>query len=152
MKPSRPWIIGIAACGLGAVALAAWPLPQGAEAPEKALDVYRGPEHQTLEVAARGGAPAFRLSTSEEPAAAATASAAPVLVGIVGGREAYLKSTATGEITRVRAGGFLDGWRVAGVDVRSATVVLGSERRRLTLFERSDPPTASPAPGAPQGG
>lgn len=142
----------MAGCGIVALALVAWPLPQPASAPEKAADAYRGPEHQTLEVAARGSAAAFRLSTSNEPAAVSTASAAPVLVGLVGGREAYLKSTATGEITRVRAGGVLDGWRVAGVDVRSATVVLGSERRRLTLFERSDPPTASPAPGAPQGG
>lgn len=142
----------MAGCGIVALALVTWPLPQPASTPEKAADAYRGPEHQTLEVAARGGTAVIRLSTSDEPAAASSASAAPVLVGLVGGREAYLKSAATGEIIRVRPGSVLDGWRVASVDTRSATVVLGSERRRLTLFERPDQPIAPTGRGAPAGG
>jgi hypothetical protein len=152
MRRVDPLVIGLAVCAAGALGLLLWPLPQPASPPRPADGVYRGPEHQTLEVAARAGGAILRLSASAEPAAAPPPAAAPTLVGIIGGREAYLRSATSGEVVRVTPGALIEGWRVAGIDGRSLTLVMGSERRRLRMFDRPEQPAAPLGPGTPQGG
>ncbi len=146
MKLSRPWAIGMAACGICVIGLLAWPIARPKSSPESSDGPYRGAEHQTLQVASQTSTAVFRLSSSNEPVVVTSVSATPTLVGVVGGREAYLRSSVSGEVTRVSAGALIDGWRVIGIDARSVTVAMGQERQRLTLFARATQATV----GTPQ--
>lgn len=155
MTLTRTWMAGLAACALVALVVVVWPLPSSSGAEKVEAENYRGPEHQTRQVTSRVVSPVFQLTTASAPTPApVAAAAAPTLVGLVGGREAYLRSAASGQVSRVTRGAAIDGWRVVAVGDRTVTVRLNGEPRVLNLFSPTAPiaPASPVTPGVPSGG
>ncbi len=152
--PTRKlWLYGYGcACALTTAALLVLPVstPGRAEAPE--AERYAGADHRLRTTAPSAAALPIRFASAEaDPATGAAPSALPALIGIAGG-SVWLKSATTGEVERVAAGAELDGWRVAAVKARSATLARGEERQTLELYRvPSSQGVARAAPSAPNG-
>ena len=150
----RFWLQGVLAlCAVATIGLLIWPAGSADLAPAPPAERYSGPDLQTR----RGGpVPGFaiRLSSATDSAAAAPppVEALPVLVGIAG-RQAYLRSAATGEVERVSIGQEIDGWRLVSVGARSANLRGASGDKRIEMFSVPADPVPfvapQPTPGAP---
>jgi hypothetical protein len=147
----------LALCALLTLALILWPRPAAPSAQPPARLHYAGDDFQAQPGGRLQGF-VLTLSSSAAAVAAPSAEPLPVLVGIVG-RSAYLRSVATGEITRVPVGQDLDGWRLVSVGARAVTLRGASGDRRVELFaappaapEGDAPPTTAPSPVETGGG
>jgi len=134
-----------AVCTVITVGLLAWPVrPAQDPAPAPAPGShYAGPEYTVRRTSPATGPGPLRL-TSSQPVTAAPATpvvAAPTLVGLVGNRQAYLRSATSGEIERVAVGSEIDGWRVTAMSGRTVTVNGPGGQQRLQLFDPT--PTTS---------
>ena len=136
------------ACALGVAGLLWYPAGGGEPAPPTPEPPYAGPERMMPPI---DPAPKVILvmedadpsGTPDQPTAPA-----PTLVGLVGGRQAYLRS-ASGEVERVRRGGVIDGWTLVAVGVRSVVVERDGTPQSLKLFARPEPAGTTPPPVQP---
>ena len=150
MKVSRTALLQAwaGACVLGVAGLLWYPAGGGEPAPPTPAPPYAGPERM---MPPSDPAPKATLimesaepsSTPDQPTAPA-----PTLVGLVGGRQAYLRS-ASGEVERVRRGAVIDGWTLVTVGVRSVVVERDGTPQSLKLFARPEPSSTTPPPVQP---
>lgn len=133
-----------AGCLAVTAVILAWPAHEPAAPAKPRSPKYRGVDHRSIR-ASMAAPPAFTFSVNAAEEAAAPSASALHLVGIAGAR-AWLRSSTSGEVTAVRAGDDVDGWRILGVAARSVTVRGPGGEQRLTLF--SPAPVASAAPAA----
>lgn len=137
------WVRGGAAAGvLTALALVLWPLPAPTQTTEIAAAPFSGAIHQTRWPAEAGRSSRFQMAGGDTAEDVPVVADTPALVGIVrsGNRSTvYLRSTITGEVSGIRIGSELDGWRLIGAGARQACLSRGSDRQCLDLFTAAAP-------------
>lgn len=133
-------------CALLTLGLLFWPAGAADPVGPPAVERYAGPDIETRRSGPVRGF-ALRLGgPAAAPEAGPAPEALPVLVGIAG-RQAYLRS-ASGEVERVSIGQEIDGWRLAAVSARTATLRGPSGDRRIEMFATGSGTTTAPLEGA----
>tara|TARA_R110002051_G_scaffold41530_7_gene86133 strand:- start:19271 stop:19747 length:477 start_codon:yes stop_codon:yes gene_type:complete len=135
-------------CSVLTLGLLAWPVRPTQEPAPNTGSHYAGPEYAARRTAPSTIAAPLRL-TSSQPVEAVPATpviAAPTLIGLLGSRQAYLRSATSGEVERVPIGGEIDGWRVIAITGRAVTVNRPGNQQKLQLFnvDKQMPSVGSP--------
>lgn len=138
-------------CTVLTIGLLAWPVRPTQDPVPVQASHYAGPEYAVRRTSPATVPGPLRL-TSSQPVTAAPAPpvvAAPTLIGLLGNRQAYLRSATSGEIERVAVGSVIDGWRVTAMSGRTVTVSGPGGQQALRIFDRDAPVAATDPPPTP---